>query len=240
VVVAAQPSASTTSLIATTSKTSTTSTTSTTTSTTTTTTLPTVPTDVTSSGTVSASSTFSSDFGIGLAVDGSAATSWFSSGGGSATYTWRIAQPELISEITIVGNASHSDRSFRSGFGFGSVIVDLFLSGKLVGAAEASLPRTPDPTVMVAFGVDADEVRLSFTGGEDPSYGGFASWRSWPFADGASDRLLPPSASRRSGYQAGRRRKSMSTSPRNSMLSLVMGSTHSWTWAAPAVSHSRS
>lgn len=116
-VIAAQPSASTT------------STTNTTTSTTTATTLPTVPTDVTSSGNVSASSTFSSDFGIGLAVDGSAATSWFSSGGGSATYTWRIAQPELISEITIV---------------------DLFLSGKLVGAAEASLPRTPDPTVMVA------------------------------------------------------------------------------------------
>ena len=141
---------------------------------TTTTTAPPATADITPAGRVSASSTFGADFSPSLAVDGSATSSWFSAGGGSATFTWQITKPEIISQVTSAGNGAHATTAFQAGFGFEGVTVELYSVGLLVGTAEASLKGTPDPTVQVDFGLEADEIRLLFSGGEDPSCGGFS------------------------------------------------------------------
>lgn len=142
---------------------------------TTTTTQALVPTDVTAQGRVTASSVFSADFAASLGVDGSGGSSWFSAGGGGATYTWTADAALLIEEVVIVGNGGHANPDFRTGFGFEAVTIEYWFGGQLVGSSEHGMGGTPDPTVTATPGrIIADEIRLVFSGGEDPTCGGFA------------------------------------------------------------------
>jgi hypothetical protein len=169
----------TTTTASTTTSTSTTSTSTSTTTTSTSTTSTTVaaaPTDVTDDGVVSASSTFSPNFPADLAVDGDPATSWFSQGVSAdpngSTFTWRTPDPELIQEITIVGNGRSPE--FAENFGFESVRVEVLVGDDVAYTESFGLPGTPDPTVNARPRVVGDGVRLTFTGFENPDQGGFA------------------------------------------------------------------
>jgi len=139
--------------------------------------------DVTSEGTVSASTEFSSSFQAELAVDGDLSTSWFSSGvEPSATqYRWRSGRDDCITRVQIEGNGAHSNSSFRTDFGFGQVTVQVLdEAGTVVSSQVEGLPGTPDPTVVsvpTAGGFEGAwgrEVLLLFTGHESSDCGGFS------------------------------------------------------------------
>jgi hypothetical protein len=136
------------------------------------------PTDVTSTGTVFASSVFSADFVEQLSIDGDVTTSWFSAGSGIdgpvSSFTWQAAQDEFITGIEVVSNASHRVAEFRSGFGFTAVTVQVLgSSGTVDFEQRVELPGTPDPTVSVNPNVFGRTVQLLLEGHEDPSCGGF-------------------------------------------------------------------
>ena len=90
----------------------TTTTTPTTTTVPTTTTPPPAPTNVTSDGTATASSEFSSQFPASNGVDGNLATSWFSIGnkeGDTSTFTWTSTHGAiLVDHITLYSNSQNS------------------------------------------------------------------------------------------------------------------------------------
>jgi len=153
----------------------TTSTTSTTSTTTTTTTTRPPPTDLTASGSVSASSVYpTGEFGPEMSVDGDLATSWFSAGGGSAGYVWDLLGGRaFVDSITIVGNGGHANQAVRIGFGFEAVRINVLDGTETVWTGDFSLAGTPDPTVTAQPGVAGTQVVLEFTGGEDPTCGGF-------------------------------------------------------------------
>jgi hypothetical protein len=145
----------------------------TTTSSTTTTTAP--AGSILDRGAVAASTTFSADFPASLAVDGDPSTSWFSSGGGSSTYTWQALDTVTIDFINITGNAANANPDFRTGFGYESVdVVVVDSSGTEVFRETHSLAGTPDPAVTVAPHVKGLAVVLEFSGGEASNCGGFA------------------------------------------------------------------
>lgn len=135
--------------------------------------------DVTALGRVTASSVYSDQFAVGLAVDGSAGSSWFSAGGGTATYTWAVDQPVDVTTVAIISNAAHDFPDFRTGFGFEAVTVRLLLAGEEIASFDYALPGTPDPDVVVELGdpIAADQIVLDFSGGEDPTCGGFSELR---------------------------------------------------------------
>lgn len=157
-----------------------TTTTEATTTTTTSTTAPTTtaaPADLTSLGTVSASSSFEG-FNPGMATDGSTSSSWFSAGAGvdgpEATYTWELPSDTLLTSVSLVGNGNHADASVRTNFGFDAVSIEIYDSaGTQVFLHGADLPGTPDPTVTVNPNVRGRRIVLRFSGHEDPSCGGF-------------------------------------------------------------------
>jgi hypothetical protein len=123
---------------------------------------------------VSASSTYSAAYPASKAIDGSNATSWFSAGGGSATFTWTGQQSDRFQSITIVSNAANSDPAVRSGFGFTGVTVSVIdASNAVVAQKAASLPGGNGPPTQINLGVVGKTIRLDFTGGEDPTCGGF-------------------------------------------------------------------
>jgi hypothetical protein len=134
--------------------------------------------DITGEGSVGASSTFSG-FPDALSVDGDRTTSWFSTGpgaGGSPSiYRWTGTRDDLIANVTVLSNAQHSEPSFRTGFGFGSVTVQVLdAADNVVFEETVALDGTPDPDVVVRPGVVGRTVVLSFAGHEDPGCGGFS------------------------------------------------------------------
>jgi hypothetical protein len=65
--------------------------------------------------------------------------------------------------------------SFRTGFGFDSVVVRLMRGGQAVEEQSIALTGTPDPDVVAEFnGTGADAVALIFSGHEDPTCGGIS------------------------------------------------------------------
>jgi serine/threonine protein kinase len=157
----------------------TTTTTSTTTTTTTTTTAPPAQ-NITASGTVGATSEYSGEFATGLAVDGNAATSWFSdgtkTGDDSEEYRWNAPSPVTVAKIEVIGNAAHPQ--YPTGFGFEKVTVYVYdPSGAIAFRQEVALSGTPDPNVTVTPNVVGTSVGLYFEGHESPDCGGFAELR---------------------------------------------------------------
>jgi hypothetical protein len=138
--------------------------------------------DVTSLGSVSASSVFpGGKFPASLAVDGDDTTSWFSGGsnadGADSTYTWELPGPGQMTfdSITIKGNGNNAMQNARQNFGFESVTIAVVdLSGIATFEQTIDLPGTPDPTVTVSPGEVGHEIVLTFHGHEDPTCGGFS------------------------------------------------------------------
>jgi hypothetical protein len=131
--------------------------------------------NITQIGATAASSTFSGEFPASLAVDGDTSTSWFSSGGGSAEYTWQAPSSVFIDQINITGNAGNENPDFRTGFGYESVdVVVVDSGGNEVFRETHSLAGTPDPDVTVSPHVKGLAVVLQFSGGEASNCGGFA------------------------------------------------------------------
>jgi hypothetical protein len=156
-----------------------TTTTATTATTTTTTTIPTQTVDVSSEGAVNASSEYSGEYTAALANDGDIGTSWFSKGPNvdeaGSIFVWQTPTERLIEEIVVVSNADNDDASVRNGFGFGQVVVAVLDgAGNTVFEETVALPGTPDPTISVRPNVRGTTVRLTFTGHEDATCGGFA------------------------------------------------------------------
>ncbi|MGI9604366.1 MAG: discoidin domain-containing protein, partial [Acidimicrobiales bacterium] len=133
------------------------------------------PSNITGSGVISASSVYSGEFTADLAIDGDPSTSWFSADGGTATYAWDAGGTRLIESVQIISNGSHSNPSFQTGFGFDSVTVIVEdEGGGDIWTETYDLSGTPDPDVIALPAVEGAAVVLSFSGGEDPTCGGFA------------------------------------------------------------------
>lgn len=132
--------------------------------------------NITAEGSVSASSVFGGDdFPATLAVDGSRLTSWFSdgdAGGPTETFQWMGARNDLLSSIAVLSNAQNPT---ASGFGFGSLRVEVLdAAGQVVFGETRALPGATDPDVTISPNVTGRTVRLTFTGHDDPSCGGFS------------------------------------------------------------------
>ena len=126
-----------------------------------------------------ATSTYSASFNPRLAIDGDLTTSWFSAGpepGGVPTeYVWDSIIDECIANVTVTGNGSHANPSFRTGYGFGSVtILVVDADDRIVWSEVEPLPGTPDPEIRVSPGVVGRLVVLQFTGHEAGDCGGFS------------------------------------------------------------------
>ena len=136
-------------------------------------------TNITSSGSTSASSTFSSQFPVSNATDGDVTTSWFSIGdkeGNDSVFTWASTKgPVYIGALQIVSNAQNATASIRSGYGFSSVRIDVLEGGKVVWTGSGARPGDVD--VAVEPKVRGDTVRLTLLHHENPACGGFAELR---------------------------------------------------------------
>jgi hypothetical protein len=133
--------------------------------------------NITDDGFVGASTVFP-DFPPIRAVDGDVSTSWFSTGpeDGPSAYTWTLNEERCIFGVRIVGNAMHSNPSFREDFGFGAVTVKVLdIEGGLVFSESRDLEGTPDPDVdLDTGGVFGSRLVLEFTGHESSDCGGFS------------------------------------------------------------------
>jgi hypothetical protein len=134
--------------------------------------------DITGEGSVEASSTYTG-FSALMSVDGDGTTSWFSAGpgpdGSPSIYRWTGARDDLITTVSILSNAQHSEPDFRSGFGFGSATIQVLdADNNVVFEETLDLEGTPDPDVVVHPGVVGRAIVLSLTGHEDPTCGGFS------------------------------------------------------------------
>ena len=136
------------------------------------------------SGFVSASSVFDPWFGAPydpeLSIDGSTSTSWFSNGpehdGTASTFEWYVQHNHCLDLLVIRNNAEHEEPDFQQGFGFETVVVEVFdTSGDAVYTETHDLGGTPDPELEIPLdGVPAHRVLLSFSGHESPDCGGFS------------------------------------------------------------------
>ena len=147
------------------------------------TTVPTVapqPVNITSEGSVFASST-ADGYPAQAAVDGDRTTSWFSTGpdpnGKPTTFTWTGTKDDLISNVSIFSNSQNSNPDFREGYYFSGVTVEVLdASGSVVFQKFVSLAGTPDPDVSVQPNVLGRTVLLLFTGSESQDCGGFSEF----------------------------------------------------------------
>jgi hypothetical protein len=134
--------------------------------------------DATKDGTVSASSSFSSEFPPSLAVDGDPTTSWFSAGdadGPFSTFTWKGARDDLITEVTITGNQQHANPAFRSGFGFASTTLEIRAAdGSLVKSFNMPGPNDQFGVLTFRPGVVGRSVRLVLNTHLNRTCGGFS------------------------------------------------------------------
>lgn len=142
------------------------------------TTIPEPNAEIASEGTVEASSIYDATYPASLATDGDLSTSWFSAGaiGGDSnpTYVWTGLQDDFIASIELISNREHQVVDFRTGYGFGSVLVQVLdAQGNVVFEDSANLEGTPDPDVIVQPNVVGRSIRFIFTDGEAPDCGGF-------------------------------------------------------------------
>jgi hypothetical protein len=113
-----------------------------------------------------------------LATDGDLSTSWFSAGAikgdSNPTYVWTGEQDDFIASIELISNRNHQVAAFRTGYGFGSVTVQVLdAQGNVVFEEGASLDGTPDPDLTFTPNAVGRSIRFIFSGGEAPDCGGF-------------------------------------------------------------------
>ena len=135
------------------------------------------PVDVSSQGTVSASSTYSSQYPASAAIDGNPGTSWFSAGasdGPNSTFTWQGKTDQLITTISITGNEDNSIPANRSGYGYAQTEIQVLNSAGTVvfdhtypGPGDAANDITASPNAV------GETVRLILMNRESPDCGGF-------------------------------------------------------------------
>lgn len=138
--------------------------------------------NITDQGSVTASTTFNGDFLPSESVDGSAATSWFSSGpeggGGPSIYSWSTVTDRCINRIEVDDNSGHSDPDFRSGYGFATATVRVLQDDLVVFEEAVPLPGTPDgPFTVETGGMLGSRVLIQLDGHENDSCGGFSELR---------------------------------------------------------------
>lgn len=138
------------------------------------------------SGWADASSVFEgwfSSYPADLAIDGDVSTSWFSAGsevdGATSTYEFIMTDDHCIDELEIIGNGSHENSDFHTGFGFDSLVVEVLDTGnRVVFTGEYPLLGSPDDTQVIDVGgVLGHRVRLSYSEHESPDCGGFSELR---------------------------------------------------------------
>ncbi|MGB8647113.1 MAG: hypothetical protein WCF84_17885 [Anaerolineae bacterium] len=137
--------------------------------------------NITAEGSVLASTT-SPGYPASLAIDGDPTTSWFSTGpepGGRPTrFQWTHSRDDLITTVYIHGNSQNQTPSFRTGYGFGSVTVEVLdASNHLVFQQTAPGPGNAVPDVLVHPNVVGRTVLLLLTGHESPDCGGFSEFQ---------------------------------------------------------------
>jgi len=134
--------------------------------------------EIASEGVVDASSIYDSTFPAALVLDGDLSTSWFSAGpdaDGTSTFVWTGVQEDLIASIELISNRENQVVDFRTGYGFGSVTVQVFNAEDILVFEETvNLDGTPDPDVRVEPNVVGQWIWLVFTGSEALDCGGFA------------------------------------------------------------------
>lgn len=135
-------------------------------------------TDITREGSVQASTT-AVGYPAAWSIDGDPSTSWFSTGpepnGVPTRFQWTHPRDDLITTIYIHGNGQNNVKDFRTGYGFGSVTVQVLdASGKVVFQQAVQLPGTPDPDVLLHPNVVGRTVLLLLSGHESKDCGGFS------------------------------------------------------------------
>ncbi len=132
---------------------------------------------ITQQGSVSASAEFGAEFVAIKSADLDESTSWFSSGPEATptAYNWVGPRNDCITHIRVVGNGGHENPTFSMGeFGFGEATVQVLNASNDVVFSEAvDLSGTPDPTIDVDPNAVGNQVRLLFSGHENPTCGGF-------------------------------------------------------------------
>jgi hypothetical protein len=131
-----------------------------------------------SEGTIKASTTYSG-FPAWYSIDGDPRTSWFSTGpeggGAPSIYRWTGAQDDFIASITVLSNEFNSEPSFRTGFGFETLTIQIIdAAGGIVFESTTGLEGTPDPDVTFTPNVIGRSVVLLFSGHESLDCGGFS------------------------------------------------------------------
>ncbi len=133
--------------------------------------------EIASEGTVDASSIYDSTFPASLVLDGDLRTSWFSAGpeaDGTSTFVWTGIQEDFIASIDLISNRENEVVAFRTGYGFGEVLVQVYdAADNLVFEESVNLDGTPDPDVHVEPNVVGQWIWLVFTGSEALDCGGF-------------------------------------------------------------------
>jgi hypothetical protein len=136
------------------------------------------PVNITSQGTVSASSTYSSQYPASAAVDGNPTTSWFSAGasdGPSSTFTWQGKTDQLITSISITGNEDNSIPANRTGYGYTQTEIQILNSaGTIVFNQTYPGPGDAAHDISASPNVTGETVRLVLMNRESPDCGGFA------------------------------------------------------------------
>ncbi len=146
--------------------------------------------NITGQGSVSSSSVFGNDttnFGVGLSVDGNASSSWFSDGdpdgeNDSEVYTWTFGGDNDI----FLARVETDPEQFNGGgqFGFATVTVRVLDAGGgevfNTGAIGLSEFRVDISEVFPA-GLAGRTVQLVLVGHQDPSCGGFSELRVFGF-----------------------------------------------------------
>jgi len=133
--------------------------------------------EIASEGVVDASSIYDSTFPASQAIDGDLSTSWFSAGpdaDGTSTFVWTGVQEDFIASIELISNRENQVVDFRTGYGFGSVTVQVYDAlDNLVYEETVNLDGTPDPDVHVEPNVVGQWIWLIFNGSEAFDCGGF-------------------------------------------------------------------
>lgn len=136
--------------------------------------------DISSSGSVDASST-NPRYPEGNAIDGERSTSWFSSGpeGSPTTFTWSNFWARCFGRIEVLSNADNWEPLYRTDYGFGRVRVEVRdFWGSVKWSQEFDLPGTPDRDIYVETGgIKGYSVRLVLMDHENFDGGGFSELR---------------------------------------------------------------
>lgn len=128
-------------------------------------------------------STRTGDYEAELSVDNNLATSWFSAGPGAeevpgapTRYIWTGRRQDCIQRIRLVGNGSHANRSFRSGYGFDQVTVQVQDdAGNTVFSESRDWPaQAASLSISTGTGVLGSRILLLLGGHQDPACGGFS------------------------------------------------------------------